>query len=142
MIKTMNPSTQHLLSGFNCNGPAGVEEIRKTETGLGVVLPKEYIEFLLHANGGEGVIGDNAYLVLWRVEDLPEINAGYQVQIYAPGFVMFGSDGGGEAFAFDMRSQVKGIVMLPFVGMAVDEIQHVAHNFWHFLEQLRVGAHK
>ena len=49
------------------------------------------------ANGGEGFVG-RAYLILWPIEKLRELNDAYQVEQYAPGFLIFGSDGGGEAF--------------------------------------------
>jgi hypothetical protein len=54
-------------------------------------------------NGGEGFIGEN-YLRAWPVEDLIQSNKDYRVDEAAPGLFLFGSSGGGEAFAFDTRS--------------------------------------
>ena len=62
---------------------------------LGVDLPSDYLRFLRNHNGGEGFIGDN-YLVLWKAEELADFNREYEVEKYAPGIFLFGSDGGGE----------------------------------------------
>ena len=46
---------------------------------------------------------------------------------------VFGSDGGGEAFGFDLRSDAKPIVAIPFVGMEESVITPVAEDFKTFL---------
>jgi SMI1 / KNR4 family (SUKH-1) len=90
---------------------------------------------LQQADGGEGFVG-NAYVILWRVGELVEMNKAYQVAEYAPGLFLFGSDGGGEAFAFDTRTDAKPIVSVPFVGMELKLARPVAPNFTAFLYEL------
>ncbi len=85
-------------------------------------------------DGGEGFVG-NAYLILWRAGELTEMNRAYQVTDYAPGLFLFGSDGGGEALAFDTRSEAKPIVSVPFVGMELKLARLVASNFKALLEE-------
>jgi len=126
---------ERLLAKFNCNPPAGVAVMRHLEAESRVRLPDDYAEFLQQANGGEGFVG-NAYVILWRVEELLEMNKAYQVAEYAPGLFLFGSDGGGEAFAFDTRSDAKPIISVPFVGMELKLVRSVALNFKAFLEEL------
>ncbi|MGP8199719.1 MAG: SMI1/KNR4 family protein [Limisphaerales bacterium] len=109
--------------------------MRHLEAESRVRLPDDYAEFLQQANGGEGFVG-NAYVILWRVEELLEMNKAYQVAEYAPGLFLFGSDGGGEAFAFDTRSDAKPIISVPFVGMELKLVRSVALNFKAFLEEL------
>lgn len=72
--------------------------------------------FLREANGGEGWIADR-YLVLFRIEDLDALNQAYEVAELAPGFLLIGSNGMGEAVGFDLRDGAEAIVRLPFVGM-------------------------
>ena len=72
-------------------------------------------------------------VILWRVEELLEFNKAYEVADFAPGLMLFGSDGGAEAFAFDMRSASKPIVDVPFVGMQLGLARPVAANFREFL---------
>lgn len=129
------PRDDVLLTKFNSNPPAEPEAIRRLEVESGLNLPTEYKEFLRRQNGGEGFIG-SAYAMLWRAEELLEMNKNYQVHECAPGLLLFGSDGGGEAFAFDMRTVPKLIVSVPFVGMELDVAQTWAANFDEFLEAL------
>ncbi|MDR1853538.1 MAG: SMI1/KNR4 family protein [Azoarcus sp.] len=133
---TMNlADKERLLSKFNGNPPMNVSFIRKLESDSGLCLPDNYVRFLQQTDGGEGFIG-NAYLILWRVGDLIEMNKAYQVADYAPGLFLFGSDGGDEAFAFDMRTESKFIVSVPFVGMELELIQPLGATFNAFLETL------
>jgi hypothetical protein len=88
-----------LLARFQMNNGASRDAILATELMLNVALPIDYKQFLLKSNGGEGFIG-NKYLMLWRAEELESLNEGYEIAIYAPGLLIFGSNGGGEGYAF------------------------------------------
>jgi hypothetical protein len=121
-----------LLLHFKGNPPASDSSCKQLEA----FLPLDYIGFLKEMNGGEGFVGANAYLILWRAEELVEFNKAYQVEEYAPGLFIFGSDGGGEAFAFDLRSDTRSIVSIPFVGMDVGLIRPLSADFMGFLEKL------
>ncbi len=126
---------EKLRAKFNGNPPADAASIRRFESEAGFCLPEDYAEFFLEVDGGEGFFG-NAYAILWRVGELIEMNKAYQVADYAPGLFLFSSDGGGEAFAFDTRSDAKPIVSVPFVGMELKSARPVASNFKAFLEEL------
>jgi hypothetical protein len=120
---------------FNGNPPANASLIQQLETEASLRLSEVYANFLQEVDGGEGFIG-SAYLMLWRAGELLEMNKTYQVSEYAPGLFLLGSDGGGEAFAFDTRSETKPIVSVPFVGMELKAARPVASNFTAFLEEL------
>lgn len=72
----------------------------------------------LSKKGGEGEIDlQPGYCILWPVEAVFINGSDYQVTDYAPGFLAFGSNGGGELFAFDMREPGKApVVILPGIG--------------------------
>ncbi len=55
-------------------------------------------------NGGEGDIGE-AWLVLFPLEELEEINHDYETDKYLPGHIIFGSDGGDELYGVDENGQ-------------------------------------
>jgi hypothetical protein len=132
----MIPSDRdRLLAKFDGNPPSDTAAIRQFETESSFSLPDDYARFLQQTNGGEGFVG-KAYVILWRVEELLEMNKAYQVAEYAPGLFLFGSDGGGEAFAFDTRSDANPIVAVPFVGMELKLARPVARSFEAFLEEL------
>jgi hypothetical protein len=116
------PATEHAILGF--------------EKAVGKKLPGEYRDFLKISNGAEGFVGKVAYVILWGVHELPPMNKAYEVEDYAPGFLIFGSDGGGEAYGFDTRDHECTIVQIPFVGMAWELARPMAKSFIGFLDLL------
>ena len=103
---------------------------------LGVDLPLDYKDFLRASNGGAGFVGDT-YLHLWKAEELKPLNDGYQVARFAPALLLIGSDGGGEAYAFDLSELPWKVVRVPFVGMGVpDSAIPSGGNFTEFLKNL------
>ena len=125
-----------LLANFNGNPPVPATSIQQFESCItGLCLTESYSGFLQTADGGEGFIG-STYIILWRLGELVEMNKAYEASEYAPGLFLFGSDGGGEAFAFDLRSDTKPVVAIPFVGMDLELIRPLASTFGEFLEEL------
>ncbi len=120
---------------FSQNPGASDESIRSVEQVLGKLLPRDYRMFLARSNGGEGFIGEH-YLILWKIEELPQFNRDYQVEEYAPGLLVFASNGGGEAFAFDTKTTPYRIVQVPFIGMSLKDSVVVAENFEDLLERM------
>jgi hypothetical protein len=100
-------------------------------------LPKEYIEFLRRVNGGEGFLGDN-YARLWRAEELLEFNREYQAAELAPELFLIGSNGGGEAYAFDQSSATSVVFLVPFIGMEYQYIQKIADSFSSFVTYVHI----
>ena len=111
------------------------------ERQLGQELPTDYIAFLRRCNGAEGWIGSESYVMLFPVNQLIYFNGAYEVQRYAPGFLISGSSGGGEAYGFDMRSGHEWpVVQIPFVGMSWEPSQPMGTSFTSFLRNL--GEHQ
>lgn len=126
---------EQLLKRFNPNPPAHADDIRRIQQELQFSIPDPYIAFLEHANGGEGFVGE-AYLILWRLEELSEMNRAYEVAQNAPDLFLFGSDGGGEGLGFDMRLDARPVISVPFIGMNLETARPIAPNFDSFLEVL------
>ena len=120
---------------FNGNPPTDMLPIQKFEQEAGFRLPESYVQFLLRADGGEGFIGPN-YLILSRVGELLDRNRRLAIAEFAPELFLFGSDGGGEAFAFNISNGGTPIVMVPFIGMELDEACPLGATFDTFLETL------
>jgi hypothetical protein len=127
-------SPKQLFARFQGNAPASLISIARCQAHLRFPLPADYVHLLQQMNGGEGFIGTQ-YLMLWRVEDLVQANKECRVEEVAPELFLFGSDGGGEAFAFDNRSAPPPIVAVPFVVCLKDAIV-LAPNFNSFLPYL------
>lgn len=125
-----------LFLKFRGNPPSTAAEINQVEKEIGFKIPKDYAKFLQQFNGGEGFVGRNAYVILWRIGELAEMNEAYQVKEYTPGLFIFGSDGGGEAYAFDVRTSAMPVVSVPFVGIELSLARIVASSFQGFLKAL------
>ncbi len=128
--------TENLLMSFNCNPPVSDSAIEAFELESSLQLPRDYADFLKTGDGGQGFIGNNTYLILWRLEEILEFNIAYEVHEDAPSLLLIGSDGGGEAFAFDTHSSPWPVVQIPFVGMNRELIVILAPDFASFLEYL------
>ncbi|SJZ94865.1 SMI1 / KNR4 family (SUKH-1) [Enhydrobacter aerosaccus] len=118
---------------FDANPPADPAMISRVEDESGFKLPEDFVRFLLRMNGGRGMVGE-AFLGLWRAEDLVQHNKAYSADEAAPGFFIFGSDGADEAFGFDMRSAAQPVVCLPFIGMDWESAIPIAPTFTEFLD--------
>jgi hypothetical protein len=123
---------------FRPNAPASEEAIAALQSALGRPLPSSYLAFLRRANGGEGFVGE-WYAMLWRCEDLIEYNRDYQVEELAPGFCLIGSNGGGEAYAFNLSTGSSALLQLPFIGMESQYADEVASSFDSFFGTAQLG---
>jgi hypothetical protein len=126
---------ESIPSSFKGNAPATETSLSELRESVGIDLPDDYLSFLRVHDGGEGFFGDS-YLMLWRAGELIELNRAYEISVYAPGLFAFGSDGGGEAFAFDFRSKPPALVSVPFVGMDLGLTRQIASDFRSFLRAL------
>jgi SMI1 / KNR4 family (SUKH-1) len=127
-------SSGKLFAKFDANPPASYDAVAQCQSNLRFPLPADYVQFLEQMNGGEGFVGKN-FLRAWHIEDLIQFNKDYFFDEAAPELFLFGSSGGGEAFAFDTRSSPPSIVAVPFIGSLEDAIV-IAPNFNSFLQHL------
>lgn len=103
-------------------------------------LPRDYLDFMAAANGGEGWVGPTRnFLILWRLIDLWSLNRCYQIDIFAPGLIIFGSSGWGDAYAFDRRPGAPLVVTMPFAEMKLENVTPVSTTFLGFLKALSEG---
>jgi len=123
-----------LLKGFEFNDPASEDQIVAFERTEGISLPNRYREFLKMGNGGEGPVGEFGYANLWKIEEIADLNRDYHVKEYLPGYLVIGSDGGGEAFAIKRDEAV--YVQVPFVGLSEEDCMVMGNTFEEFLDKL------
>lgn len=94
-------------------------------------------EFIFYLRSAAPKFGDlpsfPVYFQLWEESELEQFNSEYEVSRYAPGFFGFGSDGGGEMFAFDSKGR---IFALPFVGMNPKEATLVCDSWTEFASRI------
>ena len=97
--------------------------------------PEEYRTFM--AEGGPtsgGLSVDPGWFDLWPVAQLDELNAAYKTDDFVPGFCGFGSNGGGELFAFDAEG---AIFMIPFVPMEAKSAVKIADSWNDFQKMMK-----
>ncbi len=115
----MKTSLEKLTEQLDKFPPLGKKVFEKCISGIDFVLPEDYLAFMRSCNGGEGPVGADAYISFWKADEILELNEAYEVNEYADGYFIFGSDGGGEAYAFNKKTGE--IVSFPFVGMLIDD---------------------
>ena len=118
--------------------PASASAIHALMAESGVELPGTYLLLLGISNGGEGDLAvEPGWFQLWQAEEVLARNADYQVAQHAPGFFAFGSSGGGELLALDLRSeQPWKVVMLPAIPLEADQAVVVAEDFTGFIRAM------
>ena len=94
----------------------------------------------MQTNGGEGFVGDDSYLMLWKVEELQQFNRDYEVAKYLDNVLLIGSSGGGDAYGFDVARVPWRVIRVPFVGMEPRLVELVAPTFSEFLEVLYASS--
>lgn len=118
------------MKGFYFNAAALDSDIENLLENLSFKLPDDYISFLKKSNGGEGFI-DDEYIILWKAEELILFNKEYQVSEYVDDVFFIGSNGGGEAIAYDLTNM--SINYIPFIGMNRKYLAFKSENFKDFI---------
>lgn len=132
----MFPSFEKILANVKIKGTTTMKNINKIEEDMGISLPQDFKVFLEKHNGMEGGIGENSYLQMWSIEDIFLRNRRLQVNDFAPGLVIIGSDGGDMAYAYDTRETAMPIVEAPFIPLKLQEVTFCANDLAGFFEYL------
>lgn len=127
--------TAEVMEDMQFNMGVSEDCLRNIESSLAWSLPLDYVNFLRSHDGGEGFIGDN-YLILWKAEELIVFNYEYEVEQYAPGIFLFGTNGGGDGYGFDVRDEAMPVVRVPFIGMDLRYARLVSMSFCDFINTL------
>jgi hypothetical protein len=99
-------------------------------------MPDRYVEYIKDTGPIECCTHDDAepgYVVLWAFDVIAKNNSDIEIETYAPGFIGFGGDGGGELLAFDGTGAV---FILPLIGMEPDCAIRVAETFQELLSRM------
>ncbi len=120
-------AVRYILTEGQLDAPAEAAVVDGLSARLGVELPKDYTDFLKKHNGGEGFVRDN-YIIFFKAEELVDFNREYEVEKYAPGILLFASNGGGEGYGFDTEDPAMPIVRVPFIGMDRQSAETIARD--------------
>lgn len=81
--------------------------------------------------------GEEHYVILWGEDEVASANSEMDMDGYAPDFVAFAGNGGGEIYVFDA---VGAVFMLPTIGMEPEAAIGVADDFLEFARGFQQAA--
>jgi SMI1 / KNR4 family (SUKH-1) len=119
---------------------AAIEQLRKA---VPRQLPASYLALLRMTNGGEGPLARQpCYLQLDPAEVVAEAATSKQHEEFFPGFIVIGSNGGGEFIAFDAR--MPGPLAVVAIDMTnidlAESVLPIAPDFDAFVDLIGIDA--
>ena len=87
-------------------------------------------------DGGEGPIGAQGYLILWPLLETIENTEGYEVEQVQKGLLLFATDGGDTAYAFDRVDPDWAVVEVSLSSASPEDVEFYARNFAEFVVRL------
>jgi cell wall assembly regulator SMI1 len=108
--------TERLLAAIAADDSLGAteQELDAAAAALGIDLPADYRAVMGRINGGECDFGES-WIVLQSLDAVIERNATFKEAGFPP-LIFFGSDGGGEGYAWDLRpNRQSRYVVVPFI---------------------------
>jgi hypothetical protein len=102
----------------------------------GVELPNEYLDLLAFSNGGAGPISVSPYyFCLNSAEDATSYKIAKTYEEFFSGFFIFGTSGGGDYIAFDLRgSKPWPVVAIDMTNIDLSEsVEPVVKDFSSFI---------
>jgi hypothetical protein len=122
------------MSTIKKKTPTSSEEIEDFLKYIKFELPVGFIEFFRQSNGAE-IFNGTDYIILWPVTDMIKLNEDYNINEYADGFFLFGSDGGDTAYSIEKRTGF--IFDMPFIGMSNKDAVFICKTFTQLLESVQ-----
>ena len=119
-------------------GPPGDEAaIQSLRRSAPAGLPPEYLELLRHSDGGEGPLAlPPLYFLLYDAGFAAELNAGIDPR---PGYFAFGSNGGLERIAFDVRADPPWPVVMYDPVAGIEGAVVIARDMARFVSAIGLG---
>ncbi len=90
-------------------------------------IPQSYLDYVRDNGLYEGFFdSDEGYIQLFKPDEISSINDEIKIDLSAPGFIAFASDGGGEYYTFDSSGK---IFMIPMIVIDPEVAIFVAASF-------------
>jgi hypothetical protein len=135
--------SQHddLSQGLMRTGPSPAEDLSALGTWLGRPVPADLRRFYEVGGGAEGFLPrSESYVALWEPSVLRKYNELGGFSEFAPGLVVIGTDGGGEAFGVDLRDWAVAYVVVPLIGISWERADRVGETLEELLTSLQSAS--
>ena len=100
------------------------------------MLPSEYIQYLQQ---GERTYGFTdlfcGYFQLEPLESIVQLNTDFDIERSAAGFLLFGTNGGGELYAFDLHGAV---FLIPAVVPTYEDAIQICNSWAEFQVHIQI----
>jgi cell wall assembly regulator SMI1 len=133
-------TTERLLTAIASADSQGAteQELDAAAAALGIELPEDYRAVMRRINGGECEFGES-WIVLDSLEAAIDRNATFKEAGFPP-FIFFGSYGGGEGYAWDLRPEAHSrYVVVPFIVPEDEAVIPCGETLEEFLAVLHGG---
>lgn len=102
---------------------------------MNIELVKKILQLWIDEGFSEGELSlEPNWYILWLPEEIEEFNRDYQLSEYAPGFLAFGGNGGGELLVVNGNGEV---FYMPAIGMASDAAIKIANDLQEFKSHMQ-----
>lgn len=135
-IRVLEGRDWHTKSG------ASLEELAQLEESAPANLPSRYLDLLAFGNGGEGPLAVNPFHFQLDPASVvaDTIRCGNHGQADLVGFLIIGSNGGGEYIAFDTRGGSPWPIVAIDMVAGRDSAQVIAPDFDGFFDRIGLEA--
>lgn len=121
--------------------PASEEAIERLQRQAPGPLPYEYLDLLRYTNGGEGPIAlPPLYFMLYEAEYADELNQNADHRELNPGYFVFGSNGGLESIAFELREQESWPIVMYDSVAGTESAVIIAKDMREFISAIGIDA--
>ena len=122
---------------WRAEAPATEADIALLESQTNTELPSEYLELLRFGNGGEGPLAlPPLWFQLYTVKDCIALCLNQDILARFPAFIFFGSNGGLESIAFDLREGPPWRIVMVDQIAGTESAEEIAPNIGAFIEAI------
>ena len=117
--------------------PASDDAIEQLRLASSLYHPEKYFELLRYSNGGEGPLAlPPLYFMLYQAEYAADLNQSSDQREHHPEHFVFGSYGGLEAIAFDMRGEAPWPIVMYDPVAGTESCVRIADTMEDFIQAL------
>ena len=121
--------------------PATENEIAELKKAVGYELPLGYLDLLRESNGGDGELAlSPLWFQLWDIAFAIQMATDDFYRSEFDGLFFFGSNGGLESIAFDMRGPLPWPIVMVDCIAGIETAEHVASSIDEFIEAIGLSS--